>query len=248
MEEATATPYEVHLDAFDGPLNLLLHLIKKNKIDICDIPISLITHQYLENLSMMKSLNLTIAGEFLVMAASLTYIKSRLLLPPSVVEDEAEEDDPRAELVRRLVEYKQFKEVAGHLEDQESLWKNIHGKEPSPIIPADVEEFPSIEANLFDLLDALKEVLDRTPEAHSLEISLEELSVKDKMNFILEEIEKEDSILFISLFQRDRTRMAIVVTFLALLELVRLRLIKTLQIESFGPIRLIREEGRDNGG
>ena len=248
MEEASTKPYEVHLDVFEGPLDLLLHLIKKNKIDICDIPISLITHQYLENLSLMKSLNLTVAGEFLVMAATLTYIKSRLLLPTSVVEEEAEEDDPRAELVRRLVEYNQFKEAAGHLEDREAIWKNIHGKEPSSIIPRDVEESPSLEANLFDLLDALKEVLERSPEAHTLEISLDELSVRDKMNFILEEIEKKDSILFISLFQRDRTRMAIVVTFLALLELVRLGLIKTLQIESFGPIRLIREEGRDNGG
>lgn len=248
MEKATATPYEVRLDAFEGPLDLLLHLIKKNKIDIYDIPISLITQEYLENISLMKSLDLTIAGEFLVMAATLTYIKSRLLLPPSEVEEEVEEEDPRAELVRRLVEYKQFKEAAGHLEEQESLWKNIHRKDPSPIIHTDLEESPSIEANLFDLLDALRDVLDRTPDAHPLEISLDELSVKDRMNFILEEIERGDSILFMSLFQKDQTRMAIVVTFLALLELVRLKLIKTLQIESFGSIRLIREEGEDNGG
>ena len=247
MEEISTAPYEVRLEVFEGPLDLLLHLIKKNEISIYEIPIALITHQYLEYLSLMKSLNLAIAGDFLVMAATLIHIKSKTLLPPSEIEEEEQEEDPRAELVRRLGEYKQFKEAADQLWEREKIWQNVFWKEPTPVA-SEKEEFPPLEVNLFDLLDAFKEILERAPESHSMAITVEELSVKDKMNFILEEIEKEKSIAFRMLFQKDQTRMAVVVTFLALLELVRLGLLKAMQVESFGPIRLFQGEGHKDGG
>ncbi len=242
MEEATITSYEVKLGVFEGPLDLLLHLIKQNKINIYDIPIALITHQYLEYLNLMKSLNLTIVGEFLVMAATLIHIKSKTLLPPSELDEQQnEEEDPRTELIRRLVEYKQFKEAAEHLGEQERIWREVFWREPTVLV-LEEEESPSLEVNLFDLLDALQEVLERVPMNQSLAITMEELSVKDKMNLILERMEIEDSMTFHSLFQRDENRMAVIVTFLALLELIRLGLMRVLQIEVFGPIRLMRLE------
>jgi segregation and condensation protein A len=146
-----------------------------------------------------------------------------------------------------LVEYKQFKEAADQLWEREKIWQNVFWKEPTPVA-SEPEAFPPLEVNLFDLLDAFKEILERAPENHSMAITMEELSVKDKMNLILEEIEKENSIAFRMLFQKDHTRMEIVVTFLALLELVRLGLIKAMQVESFGPIRLFQGEGHKNGG
>ncbi len=249
MEETTTTPYEVKLEVFEGPLDLLLHLIKKNEINIYDIPIALITTQYLEYLSILKSLNLAIAGEFLVMAATLIHIKSKTLLPPVETEEDEIEEDPRAELVRRLVEYKQFKKVADDLGEKEKVWQNIFWKGPTPIpVSSEEEDVPPLEVNLFDLLDAFKDVLERTPETHSMAITIEELSVKDKMNFILDEIEREKSLAFIALFEREVTRMAIIVTFLALLELVRLGLVKAMQVEAFGPIRLFQGEGNKDGG
>ena len=181
------------------------------------------------------------------MAATLIHIKSKTLLPPAEVEDEEEEDDPRAELIRRLVEYKQFKEAADQLWEREKLWEKVYWKEPTPVV-TDPEESPPLEVNLFDLLDAFKDILERAPERHSMAITVEELSVKDKMNLILEEIEREESIAFRMLFQRDYTQMEVVVTFLALLELVRLGLIKAMQVEPFGPIRLFQGEGHKNGG
>jgi segregation and condensation protein A len=247
MGETTTTSYEVKLGVFEGPLDLLLHLIKQNEINIYDIPIALITHQYLEYLNLMKSFNLTIAGEFLVMAATLIHIKSKTLLPPSEIdEQQVDEEDPRAELIRRLIEYKQFKEAAEYLGGQERIWREVFWRRPTALLQEE-EEGPSLEVNLFDLLDAFKEVFERVPVTQTLAITVEELSVKDKMNLILEQMEMESSITFLSLFQGDESRMAMIVTFLALLELIRLGLVRVLQIEVLGPIRLLRVEERDGG-
>jgi segregation and condensation protein A len=233
--------YQVRLDKFEGPLDLLLHLIKKNEINIYDIPIALITQQYLEYLSLMKSLNLAVAGEFLVMAATLVHIKSRMLLPTDDLEaDEDDGPDPREELVRRLLEYKRYKDAAMQLDSRERLWREIFAREQSPAVPERSDEAPLEEVALFDLVDALHGVLARIPNKQSLEIMAETLTVKDRMNAILELLEGRESVTFLSLFDGQGHRMVIIVTFLALLELTRLGLIRVFQGETFGPILLTR--------
>ncbi|TAK06361.1 MAG: segregation/condensation protein A [Candidatus Manganitrophaceae bacterium] len=237
MESEAA--YEVKVGTFEGPLELLLHLIKKNEINIYDIPIALITQQYIETLDLMKSLNLSIAGEFLVMAATLIHIKSKTLLPPSESEEGAEEEDPRQELVARLLEYQKFKDAAERLEERESLWREIFQKEPSPseLLP---EEIPLTDLSLYSLLDALKNVLARIPDKKVLQVTIDELTVKDRMQFLMERLEPIESILFEDLFEGMRTRHSVVVTFLALLEVIRLGLIRVAQGDVCGPLRLFK--------
>jgi segregation and condensation protein A len=235
------SPYEVKLVNFEGPLELLLHLIKKNEINIYDIPIALITQQYIEALDLMKSLNLAIAGEFLVMAATLIHIKSKTLLPPSEVEEGLEEGDPRQELVWRLLEYQKFKDAAEQLEERESLWREIFRREPSPSPELLPEEIPLVDVTLYDLLDALKNVLLRLPDNKKLfQVTADELSVKDRMQFLMERMENTESLLFDELFEGVLTRNAVVVTFLALLEVIRLGLIQVLQGDICGPLRLLK--------
>jgi segregation and condensation protein A len=233
--------YQVRLEKFEGPLDLLLHLIKKNEINIYDIPIALITRQYLEYLSLMKSLNLTVAGEFLVMAATLVHIKSRMLLPTDDLDpDDEDGPDPREELVRRLLEYKRYKDAALQLDSRERVWREIFGREQPPTAPKQDEDAPLEEVALFDLVDALHGVLARIPHKQQLEIAAEQLTVKDRMNFILELLEGKESVTFLALFEGQGHRLVIIVTFLALLELTRLGLIRIFQAESFGPILLTR--------
>jgi segregation and condensation protein A len=246
------SPYEVKLGNFEGPLELLLHLIKKNEINIYDIPIALITQQYIDTLHLMKSLNLSIAGEFLVMAATLIHIKSKTLLPPSETEEESEEGDPRQELVWRLLEYQKFKDAAERLEQRESLWREIFRREPVPSQELLPEEIPLVDVTLYDLLDALKNVLLRLPDKKLLQITADELSVKDRMQFLMEQMESTESVLFSELFEGISTRYAVVVTFLALLEVIRLGLIQVLQGDICGPLRLLKTknlsaEGEPNG-
>ena len=172
-------PYQVKIENFEGPLDLLLHLIKKNEINIYDIPIALIAQQYLDYLSVMKELNLAVAGEFLVMAATLLHIKSRMLLPSDeVAVDEEEGPDPREELVRRLLEYKQFKEAASQLDYQERLWRDTFGREPAPLIEVAKDESLLDEISLFDLVDALQGVLSRHPGKRLVEIIPDNLTVR----------------------------------------------------------------------
>jgi segregation and condensation protein A len=236
---STDSPYQIRLEAFEGPLDLLLHLIKKNEINIYDIPIALITQQYLNYLSVMTSLNLTVAGDFLVMAATLVQIKSRMLLPVDETEAEGEDGpDPREELVRRLLEYKQFKDAAGRLDERERRWRDIFYRSPSSAPVAQPDE-PVEDVTLFDLVDALHAILARTPNTPLLEISFEHLTVKDRMNAILERLEGNDSITFASLFQESH-RLSIIVSFLALLELIRIRLVRVVQPTAFGPILIMR--------
>lgn len=239
--EQTELPYQVKLEQFEGPLDLLLHLIKKNEVNIYDIPIALITQQYLEYLSAMKSLNLAVAGEFLVMAATLMHIKSRLLLPPDETEDDEEEGiDPRDELVRRLLDYQRYKEVAGQLDERERQWRDVFGREISAQPPVTVHDTVLDEISLFELVDALQGILARIPDKQLIQIEPDNITVKDRMNAILELLETKESVTFQSLFEGQEHRVLIIVTFLALLELVRLRLLRLFQGEAFGSILLLR--------
>ncbi|MGH9895051.1 MAG: segregation and condensation protein A [bacterium] len=239
--EQIELPYQVRLASFEGPLDLLLHLIKQNEINIYDIPIALITQQYLDYLNTMKSFNLTVAGEFLVMAATLVQIKSRMLLPK---EDQAgdEEDgpDPREELVRRLLEYKQFKEAAYRLDHRERLWRDVYYRDAQLPKTLSRSETRLEDVTLFDLVDALQGVLARTPLEHTMEIIPENLTIKDRMNSILEVLHNTESVTFDALFEGACHRVVIIVTFLALLELIRLNMVRVFQSVTFGPVLVSR--------
>jgi segregation and condensation protein A len=239
--EQIELPYQVRLASFEGPLDLLLHLIKKSEINIYEIPIALITQQYLDYLTMMKALNLAVAGEFLVMAATLVHIKSRMLLPDEGEDTEEDGPDPREELVQRLLEYRRYKEAAGQLNERERFWRDLHPRGLAPEAPVrPASDDPLADLTLFDLVDALQEVLARAPSAGLLEIEPENLTVKDRMNVILDRLEEKESLTFLALFEEQANRLVIIVTFLALLELTRLRLIRVFQGESFGPILITR--------
>lgn len=224
------------IDIFDGPLDLLLHLIKKNEVDIYDIPIAKITNQYLEVLEFLDQLNLDVAGEYLVMAATLMQIKSRMLLPPAEGEED-EEDDPRLELVQQLEEYQRFREAAAHLGDRDILQRDVFTR--PPLAPgADAPALPPLrDLSLADLLDALREVLRRLPADQVQEIVGDRISIADRIPVILERLRNGD-VEFRKLFESETTRREIVATFLALLELVRMRVVRAVQGEGFGPILL----------
>jgi segregation and condensation protein A len=233
--------YNIKIPVFEGPFDLLLHLIKENKIDIYDIPIALITGRYLQYIEMMKELNLEIAGEFLVMAATLIYIKSRMLLPPDEEASTEELEDPRLELVNRLVEYQIFKEAAFNLRKREEEWMKVFQKEPV----SDEEGLYLFDVNLFDLLGAFKKILD-TASPELMSITKETLTVKDKMSVIMEMLEGQEAIRFEEMFkvgidsQREGvTRLQLIITFIALLELIRLGLAKAYQEKEFGNIWVI---------
>jgi len=233
--------YQIRLEIFEGPMDLLLHLIKKHELDIYDIPISLITQQYLEYLSLMQNLDMEIAGEFLVMASTLTHIKSRMLLPPPEnPEDDDEGTDPRAELIRRLLEYKRFKDAAQSLEEKETQWSQVYTRtaDASPELPADDEPL-LFDFHLFDLMAALKDVLARVPEG-SFDITTETVSITEKINHILGRLESVDSLLFADLFEGSTSRAQVIATFLALLELMKSKVVKAVQVEQFGAIRLLK--------
>jgi len=234
--------YQVKLDIFEGPLDLLLYLIKKNEVDIYDIPMALITGQYLEYLELMKELNLDIAGEFLVMASTLIKIKSQTLLPPVEGEGESEDDaDPRAELMEHLLEYQRYKEAAHQLVTRELLEKDIF-KRPQTDDPgeAKVDGDMLIEASLFDLVDALRKVIERKdlPE-NIMGMAVEKMTVRDKIVSILRQLKETPQLVFQSLFDPLVTRFEIVVTFLAVLELIRLRAIRVFQVQPYGEIRIV---------
>lgn len=239
--EQTELSYQVRIENFEGPLDLLLHLIKKNEINIYDIPVAVIAQQYLEYLEAMEELNLNVAGDFLVMAATLLQIKSKMLLPlDETADDDEDGPDPREELVRRLLEYKTFKEAARQLDDQEKVWREVFWREQAPSVEEVEEDLPLENVSLFDLVDALKEVLERNPSSRLIEIVPDNLTVRERMNFILEALEGKDSVSFAALFEESGQRIVVVVTFLALLELMRLRVARVFQAETFGPILVSR--------
>ncbi|MDH4100620.1 MAG: segregation/condensation protein A [Nitrospirota bacterium] len=236
---------DVKLDIFEGPLDLLLHLIRQHEIDIYDIPIALITRQYLEYIELMKTLNLEIAGEFLVMAATLAQIKSRMLLPvPEPAEGEGEGVDPRQELVNRLLEYKKFKEASEILEERGDYWGRIYQRERCESLP-ELEKEPELQPELFnfglfDLMAAFQEILKRHPEQKLREIILERFTVQEKIDQILSLIDTAESVIFETLFDADRCREEVIVTFLAVLELVKQKVVRVYQVQDFGSIYLKR--------
>jgi len=229
------------LPVFEGPLDLLLHLIKENKIDIYDIPIALVTKQYLEYIEFMKELNLEIAGEFLVMAATLIHIKSRMLLPKEEKKTEEPVEDPRAELVERLVEHQRFKEASRNLKMREEVWREIFHRPPPDKDSIEPDSITFTEVSVFDLIAAFKSLMEKAP-AEVIEITRETLTVADRINLIMERLETEDGIRFDELFGDDYTRISLIVTFIALLELMRLGLAKAYQERRFGPIWIINPQ------
>jgi segregation and condensation protein A len=215
----------IKIPVFEGPFDLLLHLIRENKIDIYDIPIALITSRYLEYVDMMKELNLEIAGEFLVMAATLIQIKSRMLLPPD--EEVAEEPgDPRQELVQKLLEYRKFKDAAHDFRSREEEWLRVYRRESSS--GEEEGELYLFDLGLFDLLEAFKKILEKAPP-EMVSITKETLTVKDRMSGVMEILEGKDAVRFEELFRELVSRIEIIVTFVALLELIRLGLVRAYQ-------------------
>ncbi len=225
----------VQLEIFEGPLDLLLHLIKKNEVSITDIPIAAITEQYLATIEVMQSLNLDIAGEFLVMAATLIHIKSRMLLPIGADEpDEDEGVDPRDELVRRLLDYQRYKEAATVLEQRDILTRDVFIRAGGPTEEVGTRGFR--ELSIFELLAALKRVIERLPKDLVHEVTLDKITVREKMTLLLDKLHERGTVLFEALFDQVKSRMEVVVTFLAMLELVKGRAIRIVQEEPGGPI------------
>ncbi|MDL5055227.1 segregation/condensation protein A [Oscillatoria laete-virens NRMC-F 0139] len=239
---------KVKLPVFEGPLDLLLYLIKRDELNIYDIPIEHITRQYLEYLQLMQMLDLEIAGEFLVMAATLMYIKSKTLLPEDqqvIMEEQEEEDvDPRWDLIKRLVEYKKFKDVALELMNREYLQENIFVRAPEkPDFDESATSRPLADVGIFDLLNAFNKVLKKLNLDDDLrEIYDERFTVSDKIDLILETIRTQKTVRFTQLFENARSRSEIVVTFLALLELIRLKQITAAQSDHFGEIEISKNE------
>ena len=240
------SPTHVKLPVFEGPLDLLLYLIKKDELDIYDIPIEQITRRYLEYLQLIKMLDLEVAGEYLVVASTLLYIKSRMLLPNDQrpPEEEAEEDDPRWELVRQLVEYKKYKDAAFELSQCLVREESVHrrGAALKPETATDALAFDKV--GLFDLLAVFQKVLARADQREDLrDIFEDRFTVSDKIQFIQQQMSARQRIVFEELFVAGASRTEIVVTFLAVLELIRLRQIDVAQESSFAPIELVRAIG-----
>ncbi len=233
--------YKVQLPVFEGPLDLLLHLIKKDEINIYDIPIAKITDQYIEHLEVMQLLDLEIAGEFILMAATLMHIKSKMLLPAEDKEEEApEEADPREELVRRLLEYKRFKEAAGGLKDMGARQRDSFTRLPGAEAPAAEGVESGFEASLFDLITAFGKVLKEIPKDRFHEVIKDEFTVSGKIHDILHMLVEKQTMLFSELFKNTRMRGEVVSIFLAILELVKLREIIVKQSAPFEEIEITR--------
>ena len=239
--------YRVNIKVYEGPLDLLLYLIKRNEMKIYDIPIAEITDQYVLYLDLMQMLNLEMAGDFLVLASQLKEIKSRMLLPPE--EEEKEEGpDPRAELVQKLLEYSSYRDAAELLAERDILNRDVFARKfiADEVKGLDGDEVV-IEANLFDLLTAFKEVMERASYKGIHEIDREDISVADRINEILGLLSSEEKVSFASLFPQGVRRIVIIVTFLAILELVRLKLVRALQKEYYGEIWLHATEKARSG-
>ncbi len=236
--------YRVKLEIFEGPIDLLLYLIRKNHFDIFDIPIADITEQYLEYLNVMKTLNLDVAGEFLMMSASLMEIKSKMLLPRDE-EQPVEEQDPRSELVRRLLEYQRYKAAAEELEKKSYLGWHTFKRQLPPDEFSESEEI--IEASIFELIDAFKKVLEKYPSEVIQEITRDRITVAQKINELIERLKNVDVLQFNELFRENIELSEVIATFLALLELIRLKLLKVIQPQQFGTIWIYPTEKLKSG-
>ncbi len=230
--------YQVRLEIFEGPMDLLLHLIRKNKVDIYDIPIALIMDHYLQHLDVMRGLNIDVAAEFLEMAATLAYIKSRMLVPGGGFEED-DEEDPRHELVRPLVEYARLKEAAFVLAGRPQLNRDVYARNIPPEELWGLERGEEIaEVDLFQLIAALRGVLKRAEPGRFMEVNADAIRVKDRIAKIVEILNTVSSITFNELFPGGAGRAELIVTFLAILELVKLRMVRAFQHQASGIIRL----------
>jgi segregation and condensation protein A len=240
--------YKVKLEIFEGPMDLLLHLIRKNEVDIFDIPISLITDQYLEYIDIMKALNINMAGDFLVMASTLIHIKSRMLLP-DLGKENAEDEDPRMEITRPLLEYMQLKEAANELSERKVLDRDVFKRQlTNEYISQFQGEDAALEVNIFQLMDAFKRIIEQKAPEAELTFATEEWSVKERMTYVMNRLKAEGSVFFTELFIGDRTLAQLVATFLALLELVHAGLVRIFQPDTDKDIRLeahFNENGED---
>jgi segregation and condensation protein A len=240
--ESSVDALPVRLENFEGPLDLLLHLIKKNELNICDIPIALITSQYLETIQLMQELNLDVAGEFLVMAATLIHIKSKMLLPrPETAAGVEGEEDPRDALVRRLIEHQRFKAAAGLLHEREQV-RAAQWQRPDERVAAiagdDYE--PELEVDLFSLLTAFQAVVERAKLRPKVLLPPEQIPVETRIDQLLGRLSEHEACGFEDLFADVADRAGLIVTFLALLEMIRLKLVRVFQAGSFGPIRVYK--------
>jgi len=237
--------YKLKLDIFEGPLDLLLYLIKKNEMDICDIPIAQITDQYMEYIEMMKMLDLDIVGEFLVMAATLMQIKSRMLLPPDPQAEEEEEEDPRDDLMRRLQEYKVFKEIAEQLKEKAIQRQDLYARQVDVDTVREIKEDAKevyFEANLFDLINAFTQALQKFQKEKVYQVVEEEFTVEQKIHEILHLLLRCPKVLLAELFAKAKSKIEVIVTFMAVLELIRLKEIKVMQKRLFADIEVIRNK------
>ena len=242
--ESSPDAYQVKLASFEGPLDLLLHLIRKSEVNIYDIPISLITEQYLGYIELMQELNLDVAGEFLVMASTLIHIKSRLLLPrPGPALDEnVDQDDPREALVRRLLEHQKYKAAAELLHEREALRSAQYIRPDARVAEAAGDDYePELEVDLFSLLAAFRGVLERASRRPHMVLPPEQLSIEDRINQLLGRLSETDACGFEDLFgDGDGSRQYMIVTFLALLEMIRLKMVRIFQSGGTGPIRVYK--------
>jgi segregation and condensation protein A len=241
--ESSADAIAVRLDIFEGPLDLLLHLIRKHEIDISDIPIALITQQYLDTIALMQELNLDVAGEFLVMAATLIHIKSKMLLPrpETAAGAEGDEEDPRDALVRRLLEHQKFKAAAELLHEREQL-RAAQWQRPDERVAAiagdDYE--PELEVDLFSLLSAFQAVVERAKHRPKVLLPPEQVPLEVRIEQLLARLSEHEACGFEELFADVSDRGGLIVTFLALLEMIRLKLVRVFQAGSAGPIRVYK--------
>jgi segregation and condensation protein A len=242
--------YKVKLEIFEGPLDLLLYLIKRDEIDIYDISLERITRQYLEYLQAFKELNIDVAGEFVVMAATLIYLKSRSLLPvdQQPPDEDADEEDPRWDLIRQLLEYKKFKEAAEQLQTRALQQERIFARSASASPTTADAPFRLGEVGIFQLINAFQAVIKRVEAQENLrEIFGEHFTVSDKIDWILQRVTHGASLRFSELFEGVASRVEIVVTFLALLELVRLKQVRALQTSAFQEIEIAPATFRECG-
>ena len=236
--------YKVKLEAFEGPLDLLLYLIKKEELEIHNIPMERITSQYVQYLELMQMLDLNIAGEFLVMAATLMMIKSRMLLPVEErPELEEEEEDPRWDLVRQLVEYKKFKDAALHLEALEARREDIFGRDGAEAVLGKEPDVALHDVGLFDLISAFNEALKNVKSESLREIFAERFTVAEKIEALGDRLRREKRFSVSQMFAGMRSRHEIACTFLALLELIRLNQARAVQKETYGEIMIEAAEG-----
>src|SRR4026209_1583373 len=237
--ESILEAYPVRLEKFEGPLDLLLHLIKQHQLDIYDIPITAITEQYLEYIDMMQELNLDVAGEFLVMAGTLIHIKSRMLLPRIDPTQEDPDEDPREALVRRLLEHQKFKAAAELLHERETLRSAQWTRPDGPIaeIAGEAPE-PEIEVDLFSLISAFRSVVERAKQRPKVYLPGEQIPIEERIEQLLAKLSETEGCGFEDLFADMQSRAGMIVTFLAMLEMIRLKLIRVFQSGTMGPIRV----------